>query len=63
MPIEIKELYIRVSVNTLPGELTPGAPAAAGAGSAPGDADGDREALVAACVEQVMQLLRDRMER
>lgn len=58
MPIEIKELYIRVSV-------TP--PAAGKPAGAPGPsmgATGDaRQALVAECVEQVLQVLHDRKER
>lgn len=58
MPIEIKELHIRVEVSAAPGGLVTaagGAPAAA----PPADLD----AVVAVCVEQVMQVLRDRRER
>lgn len=58
MPIEIKELHIRVSVST---------PAAGNPGGAPGPdpgAEGDaRQALVADCVEQVLEVLRDQRER
>jgi hypothetical protein len=58
VPIEIKELHIRVSVN--PPE---GARPTAGAPGPSGD-DGDaRKQLVADCVEQVMQVLRDQKER
>jgi hypothetical protein len=58
MPIEIKELHIRVSVNTPAGSKPAGAP-----GPDPGaEADG-RQALVAECVEQVLQVLRDQRER
>ena len=58
MPIEIKELHIRVSVNTPAGSKPAGAP-----GPEPG-AEGDaRQALVADCVEQVLQVLRDQRER
>lgn len=58
MPIEIKELHIRVSVSTPSSSKPAGAP-----GPAPG-AEGDaREALVAECVEQVLGILRDRKER
>jgi hypothetical protein len=57
VPIEIRELYIRVSVT----------PPAAGKAGAPGPsmgATGDaRQALVAECVEQVLQVLHDRKER
>ena len=58
MPIEIKELHIRVSVNTPAGGKPAGAP-----GPDPG-AEGDaRQALVAECVDQVLQVLRDQRER
>ncbi len=57
MPIEIKELYIRVSVTPPAG----GTPAGA-TGPAPGGADA-RKALVGECVEQVLQVLHDRKER
>jgi hypothetical protein len=58
MPIEIRELHIRVSVSPPAG----GAPA--GAPSPASGADGDgRQALVAECVEQVLQVLHDRRER
>ena len=58
MPIEIKELHIRVSVNAPAGSKPAGAP-----GPAPG-AEGDaRQALVADCVEQVLEVLRDQRER
>ena len=62
MAIEIKELHIRVSVNTQPGASAPGGETAAigGGDSAPDD---EKEALVAACVEQVMQILQNKMER
>ena len=57
MPIEIKELHIRVEVSAQPG----GSP---GGSSGPAPAAGpDLETVVAACVEQVMQVLRDRRER
>ena len=58
MPIEIKELHIRVSVSAPAGGKPAGAP-----GPEPG-AEGDaRQALVADCVEQVLQVLRDQKER
>jgi hypothetical protein len=61
MPIEIKELHIRVSVKPPPtgqpaGERTP--PGAAG--SMAGEA---KEALIAECVEMVLQILHNKMER
>ncbi len=61
MPLEIRELHIRVDV---------GAPPAGAGGSAEGttprtsqEQGEDRERLVAQCVEEVMQLLRNRRER
>ena len=57
MPIEIKELHIRVAVNTSQsGPPTGGATAVTGGG-------GDKDALVAECVEQVLQILQDKSER
>ena len=58
MPIEIKELHIRVSVNTAAGSKPAGVPGP----DAGAEADA-RQALVADCVEQVMQVLRDQRER
>ena len=53
MPIEIRELVIRATVRDDTG--------AAGAGGAVrGD---EREALVAECIEQVMEILREEKER
>ena len=52
MPIEIKELHIRVALT---------APAAS-AGAKPGRDEGT-VALVADCVEQVLQILRNKAER
>ncbi|MCX6218593.1 DUF5908 family protein [Spirosoma sp.] len=60
MPIEIRELHIRVTVNAPAGggsAPSPSAPPAGGGGSA------DKEALVAECVEQVLQILREKQER
>lgn len=63
MPIEIRELVIRVSVSA------PDAGGAAAAGSAGGGAavgaasDGARQSLIADCVEQVLHVLRDQRER
>lgn len=54
MPIEIKELLIRTKVDESGG----GAAEQASTGS-----DADRQAIVAQCVDQVMQLLRDKDER
>ena len=58
MPIEIKELQIRVSVNA-PGGVEP----AGARGPEPGAAGDAQAALVAECVDQVLQILRDQKER
>jgi hypothetical protein len=58
VPIEIKELHIRVSVNTPSGGKPAGAP-----GPELGAEADARQALVAECVEQVLHVLRDLRER
>ena len=55
MPVEIKELIIRAMVR--PDEAQPRAPAAIYEG------DDEREAIVEACVRQVMQILKKSKER
>ena len=57
MPIEIRELHIRVSVSPPAAGRPAGAP-----GPEPAE-DAGRQALVAECVEQVLQVLHDRRER
>lgn len=57
MPVEIKELHIRVTVSDQPagdGQAAQGAQ---------GDAGVDKDALVAECVEQVFRLLAAGRER
>jgi len=58
LPIEIKELRIRVSVSSPETGKPAGVP-----GPPLGTAGESREAMVAQCVEQVMQILRDHRER
>lgn len=61
MPIEIKELHIKVSVNPPPGgppAATPAQPASAGGGGGQG-----KDEIVAECVEQVLQILQQKNER
>jgi hypothetical protein len=57
MPIEIRELEIRVAVSAGAQE---GAKAAQGGKKAPGDATGG---IVAECVEQVLLILQAKRER
>ena len=63
MPIEIKELHIRVSVNTTPNPPLGGQSAAARGAGAGDDGDDAKAAIVDECVEQVLQILRDKTER
>lgn len=61
MPIQIRELHIKVAVTAGPGA---NAGAAGQPGAAP-DAAGEQaqQAMVAECVEQVLRILQNRMER
>ncbi len=64
MPVEIKELHIKVTVNA-PSEnsATNTATPPAQQGGAGGGAASDKEAIVAECIEQVLQILQDKRER
>jgi hypothetical protein len=62
MPIEIKELHIRVAVNTSQSGQPPGGQVVTVGGSNT-DSDDERNAIVAECVEQVLQILQQKMER
>jgi len=63
MPVEIKELHIRVTVSAsgagkgTAGNAPPRSAASPSAGSA------DKEAIVAECVEQVLEILQNKSER
>ncbi|MFC3443800.1 DUF5908 family protein [Sphingobium rhizovicinum] len=59
MPVEIRELHIRVTVD---GGAAKSAATAGGRAHA-GEAEADRDAIVAECVEQVLQILQTRKER
>ncbi len=61
MPIEIKELNIRINVNQNQQEQD--APSSPGKASSQGGEGGDQDEVIAACVEQVMELLKNKMER
>ncbi|KAF0195080.1 MAG: hypothetical protein FD166_3137 [Bacteroidetes bacterium] len=62
MPIEIKELHIRVNVTPPASGQTPPAP-----GGSPGQPERltgrQRQELIAECVEQVMKILENKKER
>jgi hypothetical protein len=61
MPIEIRELHIKVAVNAGPGGAA-GA-AAQPAGALDGAGEQAQQAIVAQCVEQVLRVLQNKMER
>ncbi|MCI5148579.1 MAG: hypothetical protein D3916_04175 [Candidatus Electrothrix sp. MAN1_4] len=62
MPIEIKELHIRVAVKTSEGGQQSGpSGTSSSVGFAPAPAE--KDVLVSECVEQVLQILRDKGER
>jgi hypothetical protein len=52
MPIEIKELHIKINVNDKPQASNPEK-----------NSKDEKEAIVAACVEQVMEILSKTQER
>jgi hypothetical protein len=58
MPVEIKELHIRVTVNA-----TEGSPPNQQMPSSGKNSDVDRQALIAECVEQVLDILQNKSER
>jgi hypothetical protein len=63
MPIEIKELHIRIAVNAPQnGQPSREQPAGNGRRSTPAGEDAT-EMIVAECVEQVLQILQYKMER
>ena len=58
MPVEIRELHIRVAVNSEPAKQP------APAKSAPAGGSGaDKDAIVAECVEQVLRIMQSKKER
>lgn len=61
MPVEIKELHIRVAVDASPPGQSSVGPSAASATPSAGSAD--RDTIVAECVEQVMHILQVKGER
>lgn len=63
MPIEIKELHIRVAVNAAPPPAS-GKPAAGSAQAPPAAGQAaDQDTIVATCVEQVLEILKNKAER
>lgn len=62
MPIEINELHIHVEVDASRSGPRSEARAAGAGGAGPMDDDA-RKAMVAECVEQVLRILENKMER
>lgn len=56
MPIEIRELQIKVAVQQPP-------PSSQAGQASPASSSPDNEAIVAACVEQVLEILQQKIER
>ena len=63
MPIEIKELYIKVAVNVPQGGPPPEGKAAAAGNTQSAGGGADKDEIVAECVEQVLQILQQKLER
>lgn len=62
MPIEIKELHIHVVVNAGANDTAAKPEPATGASSQAGGG-GDKDAIIAECVEQVLEILQNKRER
>jgi hypothetical protein len=60
MPIEIRELNIRVSVNQSPAEQDS---KGGGGGSKGGGGGADKDEIIAECVEQILEILKNKNER
>jgi hypothetical protein len=58
MPVEIKELHIKVTVNATGGASTNQPTSGSGKNS-----DVDRQHIIAECVEQVLEVLQNKLER
>ncbi len=63
MPIEIKELHIRIAVNTPQNGQASGNQTATDRDSSSLTGDDAKEMLVAECVEQVLHILQNKAER
>jgi len=58
MPLEIKELHIKVTVN----QPSQGQQSAAAAPSG-GQADDDKDAIISQCVDEVLEIINNKKER
>lgn len=60
MPIEIRELNIRIHVNENQQEQDP---AAGQSGNSSSAGTADKDELIADCIEKIMELLKNKQER
>jgi hypothetical protein len=63
MPIEIKELHIHVVVNAASGQAASKPQTGTEASNAASGGGGDKDTIVAECVEQVLEILQHKRER
>lgn len=63
MPIEIKELHIRVAVHAPVSGPPPSGQTTGAKGSQGGEGDDGKDAIVAECVEQVLNILQSKRDR
>jgi hypothetical protein len=63
MPLEIKELHIRVAVNISQNGQSSEAQTASSDGGKADTGESDKDAIVTECVEQVLQILQNKKER
>ena len=63
MPIEIKELHIRVTVSAEPGRTAKAAQDAGAKGDEHAGHGAGKDEIVSECVEQVLQILQTKKER
>ncbi|QDA61598.1 DUF5908 family protein [Hymenobacter jejuensis] len=63
MPLEIKELYIRVTVNAPENQAPASRPTTLLAATRDGSAEAEKQAIIAECVEQVAQIFQAKQER
>lgn len=61
MPLEIKELHIKVTVNQ-PSQGQQSAAASAGGASA-GKSGDDKEAIISQCVDEILEIINNKKER
>ena len=63
MPVEIKELHIRMAVSGKPPEPQKGAQQGGSKGDEHGGGGGNADEIVEECVERVLQILQAKKER